>query len=207
MIFGCSQTQQVKGGEMHRQRQALVAFGAVVILVLFGGSLLGKGEGVAQAQTYDFTYTSDDTVESGIVDDTAGFQALLTNTGTAIDSYLVTMTKSPTTPGDWTWELCAGGVCEDMMTQAVAYLESGWEDPQFLNVALASAGQGKFTITVESYGNPGTKLTKSITFLMSAYEQGPVTDLWGMIVLVTLIVASGLYLMHRRLRLARQRRA
>jgi hypothetical protein len=185
--------------------QILCTVGAV--LVLLAGSLFVGNVKEASALSFDFTYTSDDTVESGYVNvDQANFEALLTNTGTEIDSYLVTLTKSPTTPTEWTWELCAGGVCNDMMTQAVAYLEPGWEDAEYLNVDLTVSGQGKFTLTAQSYGNPGLKVSKSINFVVYAYDQGPVTDRWGMMALVSLLLISGLYLIRRRLAPARQRR-
>ncbi len=189
---------------MPRHMRMSVIVGAAVILVLFGGAFWGAGEGTALALDFAFTYTSDDTVETGYVGGVVGFEALLTNTGTEIDSYLVTLTRNAPTPTEWTWELCAGGTCEDNIYQAVSYLEPGWTDEQFLNVDLTVSGQGSYTLDVESYGNPDAKLSKSITFLIHAYPQGPVTDFWGMIALVTLIAASGLYLIHRRYRPARQ---
>lgn len=190
---------------MSRHMRMSVILGAAVILVLFGGALLGSGEGVALAQDYAFTYTSDDTVEIGYVGDVVSFEATLTNTGTEIDSYLVTLTRHAPTPTEWTWELCAGGACEDNIYEAVAYLEPGWVDEQYLNVDLTVSGQGSYTLDVESYGDPDFKLSKPITFFIHAYEQAPVTDFWGMIVLVMLMLTSGLYLLHRKLRPARQR--
>jgi hypothetical protein len=190
---------------MNKHMRILITLGAVLVLLTSG--FVGGSASKASALSFDFTYTSDDTVESGYVNvDQANFEALLTNTGTEIDSYLVTLTKSPTTPTEWTWELCAGGVCNDMMTQAVAYLEPGWEDAEYLNVDLTVSGQGKFTLTAQSYGNPGLKVSKSINFVVYAYDQGPVTDRWGMMALVSLLLISGLYLIRRRLAPARQRR-
>ncbi len=189
---------------MYKHMRILITLGAVLVLLL--GNLLGGNVNKASALSFDFTYTSGDTVESGYVNvDTANFEALLTNTGTEIDSYLVTLTKSPSTPSEWTWELCAGGVCNDMMTEAVAYLEPGWNEEEYLNVDLTVSGQGTFTLTAQSYGNPGLKVSKSINFLVYAYEQGPVTDRWGMMVLISLLLISGLYLIRRRLAPARKR--
>ena len=181
-----------------------ITLGAV--LVLSGAALVGGGVNQARALSYNFTYTADDTSQWGYVnEDTLAFEALLTNTGTQIDSYLVTLTKTPGTPTEWTWELCAGGVCADMMTQGVAYLEPGWEDEEFLNVALTVPGKGTFILTAQSYNNPGTKMTKSVHFLVDARERGPVTDRWGMMILVSLLLISGLYLIRRRLSPAGQR--
>lgn len=186
---------------MHSFVRASLFAGALVVFL--GGAILSGGQGVAYAQ-YSFTYTSDDTVESGALWDTTEFHAVLTNTGAQDDSFLVTLTELPPTPQEWWVELCAAGVCQDtLVTQVNVFLPAGvWED-EWLNVMPRSSGQGRFTITVQSYGNGATD---GITFLVSAY-QGPVTDKWGMIVLATLIITTGMYLLHRRYRLAKQRQS
>jgi hypothetical protein len=187
-----------EGVKIMKTARILCSLGAILVLLTTG--FLGGNASRAEALSFSFTYTSDDTTESGHVNlDQANFQALLTNTGTEIDSYLVTLTKSPTTPTEWTWELCAGGICQDMMTQVVAYLEPGWQDLEYLNVDLTAVGNGKFTLTAQSYGNPGLKVSKSINFFVYAYDGGPVTDRWGTLALVSLVLISGLYLMRRRL--------
>lgn len=192
---------------MYSYTRALLTLGAAFVLVWFGTMLTGQGKALAAPQDFDFTFTSEDTVEVGVIGDTTIFFALLENTGTQIDSYAVTLVENPPTPEDWWREFCAGGTCWDStITFAYSYLEPGWQDHVELRVMPRSAGDGNFTITVESQLNPGVKMTKSITFIMTVHEpgEGPVTDQWGLIILATLIVASAVYLMYRRYRLARQ---
>jgi uncharacterized membrane protein len=187
---------------MYAYVRTLAALSAVVLLVLFAGTLADQGKAWAQ---FDFTFTSQETVLVITVGDTAMFYAILENTGSEIDSYYVTLTENPPTPEEWWVEFCAGGVCWDSTISAAnSYLEPGWTDQVELHVLARTAEQGDFTITVDSYLNPGAKMTKSINFLMSAHEQGPVTDQWGLIILTMLILMSGLYLMYRRLKLAKQ---
>lgn len=189
---------------MYGHVRDLAILGAVVLLALFGGALTDQGKAWAD---FDFTFTSQETVLVVSVGDTAKFYAILENTGTEIDSYLVTLTENPPTPEDWWVEFCAGGVCWDStITVANSYLEPGWTDQVELHVLARSQGQGNFTITVDSYLNPGVKMTKSINFLMTAHgdPQAPVTQGWGLIILTMLILISSLYLMYRRLKLAKQ---
>lgn len=186
---------------MHSFIRAPLFWGALVVFL--AGAILGGGQGVAHAQ-YSFTYTSDDTVEAGALWDTTEFHAVLTNTGSVDDSFLVTLTELPPTPQEWWVELCAAGGCQDtLVTQVNVFLPAGlWED-EWVNVMPRTSGHGKFQVTVQSYGNGATD---GITFLLSAY-QGPVTNRWGIIVLATLIISTGLYLLHRRYRLAKQRQS
>jgi len=197
---------------MFRYGHPLVTLGAVVLFVLLGGMLTGQGKVLAEPLSFDFTFTCDETVKVASVWDTVAFHAVLTNTGTEADSYLVTLTENPPTPEEWWVRGCGGGYCWDStVTSRVIWsgepgpLEPGWADSSMgLDVIPRTAGQGNFTMTVESLSNPGLKLTKSLTFLLSAHEQIPVTDQWGLIILIMLILASGLYLMYRRYRLVRQ---
>jgi hypothetical protein len=187
-----------EGVKTMKHVRILCTLGAV--LVLLAGGFSGGSVSKASALSFDFTYTASDTSQWGYAgEDTLTYEALLTNTGTEIDSYLVTLTKTPGTPTEWTWELCAGGVCQDMITQAVAYLEPGWQDDEFLNVALTVVGKGTFILTAQSYNNPATKMTKSIHFVVDSRPRGPVTDRWGVLALVSLLLLSGLYLIRRRL--------
>jgi len=177
--------------------------GAVVLLVFWGNMFTPGGETLADPLGFDFTYTADETVKVATVWDTVQFQSVLTNTGTEIDSYLVTLTENPPTPEEWWVRICAGGICWDSTVTTVnVYLEPTWSDNILLDIIPRTAEQGNFTITVESYGNPGVKLTKSITFLLSAHAEGPVTNGWGLIILSTLILASGFYLIYRKYRWA-----
>lgn len=199
---------------MYASSRALMTIVAVALLVLSGGLLTDRDEALAEPLTIDFTFTSADTVEVATVWDTVRFEALLTNTGTEADSYLVTLTENPPTPGDWWRELCAGGLCWDtLLTSLKIYnfeflppLPASQTDNFLLDIIPRSSGQGSYTITVESLGNPGAKLTKSLTFLLSASgePQAPVTGTWGMIILASLIFASGLYLIYRRLKPVKQ---
>jgi hypothetical protein len=199
---------------MHAYLRTAATLGAIVWLVLLGSALTDCGQVSAEPLTIDFTFTSADTVEVTTVWDTVRFEALLTNTGTEADSYLVTLTENPPTPEDWWRELCAGGLCWDtLLTSSKIYngeflppLPASQTDNFLLDIIPRSSGQGSFTITVESLGNPGVKLTKSLTFLLSAQgePQAPVTGTWGTIILASLIFTSGLYLIYRRLKPARQ---
>ena len=197
---------------MFRYGRPLVTLGAVVLFVLLGGMLTGQGKVLAEPLSFDFTFTCDETVKVASVWDTVQFQALLTNTGTEADSYRVTLVENDPTPEDWWREFCAGGVCPESTVTSIKIftgdpfppLPPGQTNDITLDVIPRSAGQGNFTMTVESLSNPGLKLTKSLTFLLSAHEQIPVTDQWGLIILIMLILASGLYLMYRRYRLVKQ---
>jgi hypothetical protein len=192
-----------------------VILGAIALLVLFGSVLTDCGEVHAEPLSFDFTFTSDQTAKVAAVWDTVRFDALLTNTGTEADSYLVTLVENPPTPEDWWREFCAGGVCpiDSLVTSFKIFngdflppLPAGQTDTPYLDVIPRSAGQGNFTMSIESLSNPGVKLTKSLTFLLSAQgePQAPVTGNWGMIILASLILASGFYLIYRRLKPAKQ---
>jgi hypothetical protein len=189
--------------EVEQRMQKLKILGAVVC-ILFGGTFLGMGGSLVMAQTYDFTWTCDDTMETGNVDDTVEFEMVLTNTGTETDNYQITLTKNPSTPDEWNWELCAGGECNWGMTETVAYLEPGWIDEQFLHVALNVSGTGSFTMTVENSGKSGTKRIEYKTLVVRSNVQAPATSRWGMMILVLFILTSGLYLIRRKFALARQ---
>jgi hypothetical protein len=177
--------------------------------------LSDDGEALAEPLSFDFTFTCDETVKVAAVWDTVRFQTLLTNTGTEADSYLVSLAENPPTPEDWWRQFCAGGVCllDSLATSFKIFngdflpaLPAGLSDTPYLDVIPRSAGQGNFTMSIESLSNPGLKLTKSLTFLLSAQgePQAPVTGNWGVAILASLILASGLYLMYRRLKPARQ---
>jgi hypothetical protein len=191
-----------------------MTIGAVALLVLFGGLLTDQNEALAEPLTIDFTFTSDETVKVAAVWDTLRFDALLTNTGTEADSYLVTLIENPPTPEDWWREFCAGGQCPiDSLVTSMKIFNGEFLPPLpptqtsdvYLDVISRSPGQGNFTMTIESLSSPGVKLTRSLTFLLSAQgPQAPVTGNWGMIILASLLLASGLYLAYRRLKPARQ---
>jgi hypothetical protein len=200
---------------MHAYLRTPATLGAMVLLVLLGSVLTDCGQVSAEPLTIDFTFTSDETVKVVAVWDTVRFDALLTNTGTEADSYLVTLIENPPTPEDWWREFCAGGQCpiDSLVTSMKIYngdflppLPPTQTSDVYLDVIPRSAGQGKFFMTIESLSSPGVKLTKSLTFLLSAEgePQAPVTGNWGMIILASLILASGLYLTYRRLKPTKQ---
>lgn len=200
---------------MYAYVRTLATLGAIVFLVLFGSVLTDCSEVVAEPLSFDFTFTCDETVKVVAAWDTVRFQALLTNTGTEADSYLVSLAENPPTPEDWWREFCAGGVCpiDSLVTSFKIFngdflppLPAGQTDTPYLDVIPRSAGQGNFTMTMESLSSPGAKLSRSLTFLLRAEgdPEAPVTGNWGMIILACLVLASGLYLMYRRLKPARQ---
>jgi hypothetical protein len=188
---------------MFNHSRILLTFGAVFALVLLGSMFAGQDQAVAEPKDYASTLTPGDTVKVAAVGDSIEFYANLENTGSDPDSFLVTLTENSPTPEEWWVELCAGGTCWDTtITTANSYLEFGWVDSIQVHVKVRTAGQGSFTITTESYGNPSD--IKSVTFLVNVHEQGPVTNHWGIIILTLLIITSAIYLMHKRYRLARQ---
>lgn len=200
---------------MYAHTRTLTTIGAVVVLVLFGGVLTDRGGVFAEPLSFDFTFTCDETVKVAATWDTLRFQAALTNTGTEADSYLVSLAENPPTPEDWWREFCAGGVCPiDSLVTSFKIFNGDFLPPlppgqidstTYMDVIPRSAGQGNFTLTIESLSSPGVKLSRSLTFLLSAHEQqAPVTNTWGLIILATLIIMSALYLMYRRLKPARQ---
>ncbi len=195
---------------MYRYTRALITGGVVVLLVLLGGIFTGQGKAIAEPLDFDFTYTCDETVKVATVWDTVQFKSFIANIGTEADAYDIYLTENPPTPQEWWVRVCvgivgSGGFCWDTLdTQGEMDLEpadTGFID---LDIIPRTEGQSNITITVESRGNPGVKLTKSITFILSAHEQAPVTNRWGLIILILLLLTSGLYLGYRRYRLVRQ---
>lgn len=188
---------------MYNHSRILLIFGIVFALISFGIMFIGQDQAVADTKDYASTLTPGDTVKVAAVGDSVEFYANLENTGSDPDSFLITLTENPPTPEEWWVKLCAGGTCWDTtVTSANSYLEFEWVDSIQVHIKVRTAGQGSFTITSESYGNPVD--VKSVTFLLTAHEQGPVTNHWGIIILALLIITSAIYLMYKRYRLARQ---
>jgi uncharacterized membrane protein len=159
----------------------------------------------AKAMSYTFTYTSSDTEEVGFLRDTTTFQSTLTNTGDQADGYVITMTKNPPTPPQWVVFFCSGGICHPPATTVdTVYLPVGEQDLILLEIGpRVKCGDANVTMMVTSIGNPG--LSKSITFLLHARTEPecPVTNQWGLFILISLLLVTGFYLIWRRLRLAR----
>jgi len=189
---------------MYRYIRVLGILGVVVIFVFSGSTLTDQGKAQADPFSFDFTFTSDETVKVVPVWDTVAFHAVLTNTGTEADSYLVTLIENPPTPEEWWVRACAGGRCWDSTEttkviwsgEAPGPLEPGWADSSMeLDVIPRTAGRGDFTMTVESLSNPGAKLTKSITFLLN-YVPGDasgdgIVDLGDLLFLVSYLYKGG----------------
>lgn len=158
----------------------------------------------AKILDYAFTYTSSDTDEVGPLGDTIEFTSILTNTGSDSDNYVVTMTKNPPTPPEWIIYFCSGGVCHPPTdTMATVHLAAGNTGYIFLDIgSKLNCGDASVTMTVKSLGNPD--LRKSITFLLHVHaECTPVTNRWGLLILITLLCAAGFYLIWKRSRLVR----
>jgi hypothetical protein len=182
---------------MHKNIGFFVTLGGVIFLVLVSSMLGGQKKAVAEPLAYSFTYTSAETVMICAVWDTIRFESQLENTGQA-DSYYVTCTENPITPSEWWVQFCIGGCVDSTVTQGTIGLDSAENTMIFVDVIPRSVGYGKFTVQVQSQGNPG--LIKTKIFLLSANVYGPVTNEWGMIILILLLLASATYLMWRRLK-------
>ena len=182
---------------MYRYVQTTFTLGAVVLLVIVGTTLLGQGEVMAEPLDFDFTYTSEETVKVTAAWDTVRFESLLTNTGTEADSYLVTLTENDPTPEEWWVRLCAGGCLDSTVTEADMYLDPAQFDFILLDLIPRTVDSSNITITVESRGNPGAKLTKSITFILTAnYLPGDVNgdqivDLGDVLFLISYLYKGG----------------
>lgn len=183
--------------------------GVIILGCLFFSSvfsLLGFATGPqeAKAMSYTFTYTSSDTEETDTLGDTTTFQMTLQNTGTEADSYVVTMIKNSPTPSQWIIYFCSGGICHPAsVTQDTVFLNPGAQDLQFLDMTSRYVcGEGSVTMRVTSIKSTG--LTKQITFLLHVHTDCvPVTNRWGLFILISLLLVTGFYLIWRRLRLAR----
>ena len=188
--------------EMRRIKTIGPVFGFVFLSSIFCVlSLITSGQQVeAEVLDFDFTYTSQDTIKEGLLGDTIRFHSRLTNTGTEADSYFISMTENPPTPIQWWIWFCSGGVCHDTtVTLDTVYLPVGEWDDIFLDISPQEiSGEAKVTIAVTSQGNSG--LSKSITFLLAVRPDIPVTGRWGLMILISLLFASGLYLILKKLR-------
>jgi hypothetical protein len=168
-----------------------------------GSSITGGQEAQAGPISFNFTYTSSDTEETDTLGDTTTFQMTLQNTGTEADSYVVTMIKNSPTPFQWIIYFCSGGICHPTsVTQDTVFLNPGAQDLQFLDMTSRYVcGEGSVTMRVTSIKSPG--LTKQITFLLHVHTDCiPITNRWGLLILISLLVAAGFYLIWKRSKLA-----
>ena len=167
-------------------------------LFCFTGYLTGGSEAYAEVMDFSFTYTAAETLELGSFGDTTIFESLLENTGTDADTYEIVMTVNSPTPPEWYVALCSGGVCHGNMADTI-YLPASEQDYIFVEVGPEDIpGEASVTVTVTSWGNPA--LSESVTFHLAVHGGIPLTDRWGLLILISLIFASGLYLILRRLR-------
>ncbi len=180
--------------------------GATLAIILlssafcFTGYLMVAPKVDAAVLSFDFTYTADDTVKLGSLGDTTTFASILENTGTDADSYAISITVNPPTPPEWVILFCSGGVCHDPgVTEDTVYLPVGEQDLILVEIGPQdTSGEANVTMTVTSLGNPA--LSESITFRLIVRPGIPVTDRWGLLILISLIFLSGLYLIIKRLR-------
>jgi len=193
---------------MRKIRTMKVTFGFIFLSFIFCGiSLLtGTKETQAGLTSFDFTYTSSDTTDTVL---TLGgiktFSSTLTNTGTEADSYIVTMIKNQPIPPQWIIDFCSGGVCHPpSVFKDTVYLSAGEHDNPYVEITpLSCCGDAKITMRVTSIKSPG--LSKSINFFLHADCEPscvPTTNHWGLLILITLLCASGFYLIWKKSKLA-----
>jgi hypothetical protein len=184
-----------------------VTFGIVFLSFIFCGISFVTAGPKAQAEpiSYSFTYISNDTDEVGTLGNITTFRSKLTNTGTDADSYVVTMTKNSPTPPEWLIYFCSGGVCHPpTVTQDTVFLPpSEWDSIYVDIMPKILCGDASVTIRVTSIKSPG--LTKSITFLLYAHSEAicPVTNRWGLFILISLLFLAGFYLILKRPKIVR----
>jgi hypothetical protein len=183
---------------MYQNKHSLLILGALMCLVVLGQFLTG----VEAKASFSFTYTASDTVRSSTVGDAVQFPSLIVNTGQA-DSFVVAWTESnPPTPQDWWARYCCDGLCFDSTVHTrTIYLAASDTDWVYLDVIGRSQGQGKWVISVQSKGN---SITKTKTFILSAWPEMPVINEWGLIILILLISTTAMYILYRKLNPVKQ---
>jgi len=177
-----------------------IFFSSVFFFISF---ITSAQEAKAGVFSFAFTYTSSDTEEVGTLGDTTTFTSVLANTGSDSDNYVITMTENPPTPPQWVVVLCSGGICHPGDTLDTVGVAAGDESLIFLEIGpRLICGDASVTITVKSLGNPG--LSESITFLLHVHTDCvPVTNRWGLFILISLLSVAGFYLIWKRSQLAR----
>jgi uncharacterized membrane protein len=184
---------------MNNSTKTRMLFGIIFVSLMVCLSYLVVDEVTAQLS---FTYTTPSTQKTVCIGDTTQFNSTLTNTGSVADTYDIDRIEKPPTPADWWMRFCSGGICWDsLVTHAEVSLNPAESDQIDLDILPRLAGTGNVTMRITSQSNPSLK--DSITFILHASEECPVTDRWGLLVLVSLIFVSGLYLIFKRLRPAK----
>jgi uncharacterized membrane protein len=185
---------------MKRLIGTIMTVGVIFLILVVCLSFIAVGEG--RAQDTSFTYTATVTQKGVCIGDTTHFSSILTNTGAVSDTYNLVMIEKPPTPDDWWMRFCTETVCaESTDTDGVIRLEASESEEITLDILPRSAGTGRVTFRITSRANPS--LTDSITFTLYASEECPVTNQWGLYVLILLISISGLFLILRRLKPAK----
>lgn len=177
---------------------AKLGFVFLSFLFCFTGYITGGSEIYAEVMDFSFTYTAAETLELGSFGDTTIFESILENTGTDADTYEIVMTVNSPTPPEWYVALCSGGVCHGNLADTI-YVPAGEQEYILVEVGPEDVpGEASVTVQATSWGNP--TLTESITFHLVVHGGIPLTDRWGLLILISLIFASGFYLILRRLR-------
>jgi len=194
---------------MRGKKTSGLAFELVFLSFIFCVICLVTGSQEAQAEptSFNFTYTTNDSTDTVVaLGDTTTFRSRLDNTGTEADSYVVTMTEKPPTPLSWIIYLCSGGVCHPpSVTKDTVYLPAGEWDSIYVDISPRfCCGDAKVAINVTSLKSPG--LSETINFQLRVDCQptcAPVTNHWGLLILITLLSVAGFYLIWKRSGLAR----
>jgi hypothetical protein len=188
----------LKGGRMRGLTKVGMIVGVIFLNLMVCLSYLLVCEGRASVS---FTYTAPVTQKSVCVGDTTEFTSTLKNTGTQSDTYDVDKIEKPPTPVGWWLRFCAGGVCYDSNTiHAEVSLDPNESTDILLDILPRTAGTGNVTMRITSQANPSLK--DSITFVLNTQEPCPVTNQWGLVTLMVLILGSGFYLIFRKLKLS-----
>jgi hypothetical protein len=183
---------------MRRVRKIRKRFGGLLLISLFCfiNFLTDGQEAQAGVLDFGFTYTSDDTSEMGNLGDTILFISTLTNTGTQADSYRISLTENLPTPPEWLIYFCYGACGDTTLTDTTVYLEPSAQGLILLEMLTRDVcGAANVTMTVTSVAEPDS--SKSITFYTGCV---PVTDRWGLLILISLLFISGFYLIFKRVR-------
>ena len=184
---------------MSNLTKTIMIIGVIFLSLMVGSSYMVVGESRAG---FSFTYTAPVTQKTACVGDTTLFNSVLKNTGTVADIYDVDMIEKPPTPANWWMRFCSGGICWDSsVTHAEVSLDPNETDTIRLDILPRTGGTGYVTMRITSQANPSLK--DSITFILNVQEPCPVTNQWGLVVLIVLIASSGLYLIFRKLKPAK----
>jgi hypothetical protein len=125
--------------------------------------------GAARAQ-FAFTYEAGDQGAVTDLDVTTAFRTTIHNTGTAADTYTLTVTKD--LPVTWTCSLCQGTVCyPPFITQLTIPLAAGAQTHVDVDLTpMASLGTGNAHVTVTSQGNPALTVARDFQVVTNGVD-------------------------------------